>query len=212
LSNKPTEVVVVDYGMGNIGSIRNMLRHIGVHSRVASSPHELPDTGGVILPGVGHFDRAMRQLSRSGLATALIDKVVSSRVKLLGICLGMQLLCKESEEGTQQGLGLIDASVRRFMFPPESDLKVPHMGWNEVEVLRGGTVLGDKGAAPGRFYFVHSYYVDCRTPELVIGKTSYGIDFVSAVGAHNVTGVQFHPEKSHQFGLRLLRNFVMAVS
>jgi glutamine amidotransferase len=201
------EVVIVDYGMGNIGSIRNMLRHVGASSRVACTPDELPVSGGIILPGVGHFDRAMQRLKSSGMSSALVSKV-SSGAHLLGICLGMQLLCKGSEEGNEKGLEIVDAEVSRFRFPAQANYKVPHMGWNEVEVLREGTVLGGVEKAISRFYFVHSFYVDSINPSMIAGRTTYGISFVSALKTGNVTGVQFHPEKSHRFGMQLFRNFI----
>lgn len=202
------EIVVLDYGMGNVGSILNMLRYIGANTSVATDPDQLGGVRGVILPGVGHFDRAMENLNRSGMADALKQVVSASNLPVLGICLGMQLMCKSSEEGSSPGLGFVDAHVSRFDFPVEYRLKIPHMGWNRVSVQRSGTALGEVTDTLSKFYFVHSFYVTCEDPNDIIGLTHYGLDFVSAFQHGSVTGVQFHPEKSHKYGMSLFRNFV----
>lgn len=200
--------MVIDYGMGNIGSIKNMFRYVGANAEVATRPEQLDTAAGIILPGVGHFDRAMHNLSKSGMADALTHIVNRSSVPVLGICLGMQLMCNSSEEGAAAGLGFIDASVRRFDFEADFGLKVPHMGWNEVVVQKEGTLLGRQSDPLSRYYFVHSYYVSCANPQDVIGTTQFGIEFVSAFQRGNLIGVQFHPEKSHKYGMQLFKNFV----
>jgi len=209
-SDRP--VFIIDYGMGNIGSIRNMLRYVGARAEVATQPDQLAGASGIILPGVGHFDRAMGSLRATGMADALTEIARRTSVPVLGICLGMQLMCRSSEEGTEPGLGFLDARVRRFSFEASSKLKVPHMGWNEVAVHQGNTLLGDKTPPWSRYYFVHSYYVSCEDSHDVIGTTRFGIDFVSAFKSRNLIGVQFHPEKSHRFGMQLFRNFVKSLA
>lgn len=201
-------ILVLDYGMGNVGSILNMLRHIGASADVATHPEHLLSARAIVLPGVGHFDRAMENLTRTGMADALKHAVGNRALPVLGICLGMQLMCKSSEEGSASGLGFIDAHVRRFNLSCESGLKVPHMGWNKVIVQREGTLLGDSIDVPARYYFVHSYYVSCENSEDIIGYTNYGMEFVSAFQYRNIIGVQFHPEKSHKYGMQLFENFV----
>jgi glutamine amidotransferase len=203
-----SKITVIDYGMGNIGSVLNMLRYLGARPTVATEPNHLLGAKGIVLPGVGHFDRAMESLTSSGMADSLREAAINSEVPVLGICLGMQLMCKSSEEGSVSGLSLVDAQVRRFNFVNKLALKIPHMGWNNVMVQRNGTILGDSGGSPDRFYFVHSYHVSCENTEDIIGVTSYGVNFVSAFQRKNIIGVQFHPEKSHKYGLRLLDNFL----
>lgn len=206
-----TSILVCDYGMGNVGSILNMLRHIGASAEVATHPEHLLEARGVVLPGVGHFDRAMENLTASGMADALKHAVINRCLPVLGICLGMQLMCKSSQEGSVSGLGLVDAHVQRFNLSCESGFKVPHMGWNKVMVQREGTLLGDPIEVPARYYFVHSFYVSCENDDDVIGSTHYGVDFVSAFQHGSITGVQFHPEKSHKYGMQLFDNFVKSL-
>lgn len=203
----PGLIVIVDYGMGNLGSIRNMLRKIGAPSLVSSDPAEIEKADKLILPGVGSFDAGMRNLADRGLVAPLAEMVAARRTPILGICLGMQLMGKRSEEGVRPGLGWIDAEVIRFHPPPAAGrLKVPHMGWNTLEPRKDCLLF--RGAGPElRFYFVHSYHVVCRDPSDVAATTPHGVDFVSAFQRGNLYGVQFHPEKSHRFGMALLRNF-----
>lgn len=202
-----TRVAVIDYGMGNIGSICKMLRLVGAEGVVSSDPRQLRTADKLILPGVGHFDRAMANLSAANLVDELKELVQTREMPILGICLGMQLMCCSSEEGTQAGLGFLDARVRRFDFQGDRRLKVPHMGWRELEIARPSPLLNGL-EAESRFYFVHSYFVDCANDSDVLARSSYGLPFVSAFERDNVRGVQFHPEKSHRFGIRLFQNFV----
>jgi glutamine amidotransferase len=201
-------IKVLDYGMGNIGSIINMLRYMGVEAMSINDPNQITDARGIILPGVGHFDRAMKNLATSGMKEALNQVVQKDNIPILGICLGMQLMCDSSEEGTVPGLGIINAQVKKFNFLNESKLKIPHMGWNTVELKNGGGILVQPINLSSRFYFVHSYYVECSDEANVIGMTPYGLEFVSAFQVNRITGVQFHPEKSHKYGIELFRNFV----
>lgn len=200
-------ITVVDYGMGNLGSIMNMLRKIGVPARLSSSPGEIGNADKLILPGVGSFDAGMRNLADRGLVDPLAEKAVARGAPVLGICLGMQLMAKRSEEGTLPGLGWIDAEVVRFRPPLEGErLKVPHMGWNTVAAGKNCPLF--RGSGPElRYYFVHSYHVVCGDPSDIAGTSRHGTEFVSAFHRGNLYGVQFHPEKSHKFGMGLLRNF-----
>lgn len=201
-------VAVINYGMGNIGSIRNMLNFIGADHIVSEDPREIASADRIILPGVGHFDLAMSNLFKRDLVAPLRDAVLGERRPILGICLGQQLLCGWSEEGNREGLGFVDAEVRRIVPPEGSPLKVPHMGWSQVQFVREDPLIAGLGSGRARFYFVHAYSVRCRDEDDVLGVTDYGGHFVSAFKRGNIAGVQFHPEKSHRYGIQLFRNFV----
>lgn len=198
-------ITIVDYGMGNLGSIRNMLKKIGFESEITSDPQAVLHARKLILPGVGAFDAGMESLDRSGLRQALDTRVLADKIPVLGICLGMQLMTAASEEGRLPGLGWIDAKALRFE-PSQAAPKVPHMGWNLVEPTRQAPLV-DGLPSESRFYFVHSYHVRCAQPDDVLLSTVYGLTFHSGFQRENVWGVQFHPEKSHRFGMQLLRNF-----
>ena len=205
------DLVIVDYGMGNVGSIRNMLSKIGVRAHLSREPDEIAAARRVVLPGVGAFGEAMTSLRKDGLVEALISRAHSGRGPLLGVCLGMQLLLDSSDEGGERGLGLIPGQCRRF--PSRSDagpLRVPHMGWNEVSVDRPSPLLPSLGTNESRYYFVHSYFAEPTSQEHVLGTTSYSVSFASAIAHEEIVGVQFHPEKSHRHGLRLFADFVGA--
>lgn len=198
-------IAIVDYGMGNLASVCNMLRAVGSDAVVTSDAAQIRAAEKLILPGVGAFDAGMRNLAGRGLIDALQEAVARRRVPILGICLGMQLMCARSEEGTSAGLGWIDADVERFRPTEGSSLKVPHMGWNTLDVVKPNPLI--EAVAEQRFYFVHSYRVVCRRPQDVIATSHHGQDFVAAFGVGNVLGVQFHPEKSHRFGRHLMQGF-----
>ncbi|UYN97237.1 MAG: imidazole glycerol phosphate synthase subunit HisH [Enhydrobacter sp.] len=204
-------LLIVDYGMGNVSAIRNMLSRIGVADVVISGdPAQCATADKIILPGVGAFDAAVRNVEERGLRGPLVEAARQRRVPMLGICLGMQLLAEGSEEGGLPGLGLIAGVVKRFDSAAfASRQRVPHMGWNDVTVVRPHRLFEGRGDEL-RFYFVHSYHFVCRDRGDVIGETDYGYRFDSAIAHDNVAGVQFHPEKSHQFGKRLLANFAKA--
>jgi glutamine amidotransferase len=199
-------ITVIDYGMGNVGSIANMLRKLGIPSVVSHLEDDIARADRLILPGVGAFDHGMRNLRERGLVPVLEEQVHERGTPVLGICLGMQLFGTGSEEGCEPGLGWIDA--RSVRFRADAGVKVPHMGWNTVSA---SDTAGAWLPAHARYYFVHSYHLDCRDEADVAGRTTYGYPFVSAVRRGNVTGVQFHPEKSHRFGLELLREFTGAM-
>ena len=197
---------VIDCDIGNVGSVMNMLKHIGAEARLATRPSDIEEADVLLLPGVGHFGHAMTELHGRGLVESLRRRVLRDHVPILGICLGMQLLGEGSEEGNSEGLGFIGARFERIVHPLGSGLKVPHMGWNVVDVKRDNPILSRE---PGqRFYFVHSYKANCTRPDEVIATCTYGEEFCCAYGRDNIYGVQFHPEKSHRFGLDLLRRFV----
>lgn len=202
-------IAVVDYGLGNLGSILNMLRKLGVPARVTSLPDEIAAADKLVLPGVGSFDSGMAALEERGLVPALNRRVIDEGTPLLGLCLGMQLMTRGSEEGRRPGLGWIDATTVRFRFGAEGPrLPVPHMGWNSVRVERRAPVLASL-PDPARFYFVHSYHLACVSPETVLATACYGYDFPAVVGRDNLVGTQFHPEKSHRYGMALLRSFAL---
>jgi glutamine amidotransferase len=198
-------ITIVNYGMGNLGSMISMFRHIGVPSVVESDPAKIRLATKLVLPGVGAFDAAMSCLnSQSYLRSVLEHKVCVDRVPLLGVCLGMQILTRSSEEGCLPGLGWIAASTIRI--PPSAGVRVPHMGWNIAQQTSPSPLLKNVGSNP-RFYFVHSYAVKVDDPKNSIMRSHHGFDFDSAIARDNIFGVQFHPEKSHRFGLQILKNF-----
>ncbi|MBI4685914.1 MAG: imidazole glycerol phosphate synthase subunit HisH [Nitrospirae bacterium] len=201
-------IVVIDYGMGNLGSILNMLRKIGADAIISSKPEDLNNADKLILPGVGAFDNGMRNLEERGLIPILREQVLDKGKPVLGICLGMQLFTKNSEEGNLKGLGWINADTVRFKFDAtQADLKIPHMGWNMIAVKKESLLFQEMYSEPS-FYFVHSYHLVCNQKEDILATTEYGYEFVSIVNKNNIFGMQFHPEKSHRFGMRLLDNWV----
>lgn len=199
--------VVVDYGMCNVGSITNMCRRLGVEVTVSSKATEIWRASRIIIPGVGSFDQGIESLKRLALIEVLHEKVMGEGTPVLGICLGMQLMTTGSDEGQLPGLGWIPARAKKFSAREQSDHKVPHMGWNEVNYIRASNVLSGL-ATNARYYFVHSYYVECAQPGDVLATCDYGVRFAAAIERGKVVGVQFHPEKSHRYGTELLSSFV----
>ena len=183
-----------------------MLTRLGIEARISSEPDDMRRASKIVLPGVGAFDTGMNRLRESGLAEPIRERVIGDGVPLLGICLGMQFLAGGSAEGATKGLGWLDAEVVRFESPPGQNLKVPHMGWNYVEARPGSPLFRDV-PEPHRFYFVHSYHLVARRMSDVAAVATHGRPFVAAVEHGNVLGVQFHPEKSHRFGMQVFRNF-----
>lgn len=198
---------IINYGMGNTGSIKRMIEKVGGHTLLISNADDLARVKKIILPGVGHYAEGVRALRESTLWEQVLDFPNSKENSLLGICLGMQLLCKHSEEGDVEGLGLVDADVKKFDFPDQPSVKVPHMGWNTVRPIRENPLL-PINQEESRFYFVHSYKVVPNKPNISIGQSNYGDEFCAAFQQNNVFGVQFHPEKSHRFGMALMKHFV----
>lgn len=200
-------IVLINYGIGNILSVINMLRKVECMPVVSSENKQIRNASKIILPGVGAFDCGMQRVRKTGLVDSLNEAVVNRNVPVLGICLGMQMMCKSSEEGQLPGFGWIDAEVKRFSFPAQATLKIPHMGWNTINVTKLNPLIYVNDEEQ-RYYFVHSYYVVCNQPSDIIATAHHGYDFVAALNHDNIFGVQFHPEKSHRFGMELLKKFV----
>ena len=200
-------ITIIDYDAGNIRSIVNMLRSLGCRSRVTGQPAEIESAERLILPGVGHFDHGMKALHSRGLIEVLNRRVIEHRVPILGICLGAQLLTHSSEEGQETGLGWIDGHVASFARDKLGpSLRVPHMGWADTWALRDSP-LSSAIPSDARFYYVHSYHLVCNRQENAILAAHHGYDFTAAIQRDNVLGVQFHPEKSHRYGMHLLKSF-----
>jgi imidazole glycerol-phosphate synthase subunit HisH len=200
-------ITIIDYGLGNILAFKNIYKRLNIPVAVARTGDELSGASKLILPGVGSFDHAMTLLQASGMRHALDGLVREHRVPVLGVCVGMQMLAHRSAEGRLPGLGWIDGEVRRLQIAPgKQPIRLPHMGWNDVTPL-GASRLFNGLENNARFYFLHSYYFCASRREHVLAEAEYGTQFSCAVGSANIFGVQFHPEKSHQFGVRLLKNF-----
>ncbi len=200
-------ITIIDYGLGNIQAFVNVYRRLHIPVAIAKSADDLVGATKLILPGVGAFDHAMRKLEESGMRSTLTKMVIDQSIPVLGICVGMQILAESSDEGSLPGLGWVPGHVRSFSsLENQSKLPLPHMGWNDVYSLNVSNLF--KGLEKNsRFYFLHSYFFECYQSEQAIATSSYGLDFTCAVAVDNVYGVQFHPEKSHQFGVTLLKNF-----
>ena len=198
-------ITIVDYGLGNLVSINNMFKYIGINSEIKSDLDSIERAQKIVLPGVGRFDAAMHYINtKNGLRKILDYKALKEKIPILGICLGMQLMTKFSEEGKLKGLGWIDAEVKKFEV--NATLKVPHMGWNAVTLQTSDIILKNLTNLE-RYYFVHSYYVKIKDKKNSLMKTNYGFDFDSGIFQENLYGFQFHPEKSHRYGMKILKNF-----
>jgi len=201
-------LTIVDYGVGNLASIKNMLKKVGCDALISSNESEILSADKLILPGVGAFDTCANKLKESGLLSALNKKALEEKIPLLCICVGCQLLMEKSEEGIESGLGWIKGEVKKFdQQQMTGDLKIPHMGWTDVELNKPSLLFKNMYDEP-RFYFVHSYYPAPINSDDVLMYANYGYKFAAAVERENIIGVQFHPEKSHKFGMKLLENFV----
>ena len=202
-------IVIVNYGMGNVNSIQNMLKKIGHRAILSQEPADIERATKLILPGIGAFDACASNLRKTGLIPLLTQRVMHERVPVLGICVGMQLLARGSEEGerSERGLGWIAADICYFDRARAPGLKVPHMGWNFVD-FKQPAPLAATMPDDARFYFVHSYHPVCDNPADVMVTAQYGYEFAAGLQHENIYGVQFHPEKSHKFGMQLLKNFV----
>lgn len=202
-------ISVLDYGAGNANSVIRMIERVGGKAQRIFTAEEIVAATKLIIPGVGAFDYGMTQINKNGLSAALNFVAHEKGIPILGICLGMQLMCRRSDEGNLPGLAWIDADVLFFSEARKNNLRVPHMGWNTVKVVRENSLLSLNDEET-RFYFVHSYRVSCDHQEDPISITHYGGDFVSAFQKKNIMGVQFHPEKSHKYGMRLIKNYLEA--
>lgn len=200
-------IAIIDYGVGNIKAFANIYKKIGVDVVVAKRSQDLIGATKLILPGVGHFDYAMKRFADSGMMETANDIVLNKKIPVLGICVGMQMLANYSEEGILPGLSWIDAKVRKFDASKlQHATRLPHMGWNNVNSINGNTLFKNMGC-DARFYFLHSYYFECNNDADIAAVSQYGIEFTCTVNSENIFGVQFHPEKSHHFGIQLLMNF-----
>jgi len=202
-------ITIINYGIGNLTSVKNMLKKAGAEEVIISSnPKDIERADKLLLPGVGHFDYGMRQLKASGLIDILNTQVLEKGIPILGICLGAQLLTRGSEEGIQKGLGWIAADTVKFDSAKLADsLKIPHMGWSDV-IFNNELPLVANMPSDSRFYFVHSYHLKCDNVEDVAVTAKYGYEFAAGVIKDNIMGMQFHPEKSHKYGMQLLSNFI----
>jgi glutamine amidotransferase len=199
-------LLIIDYGVGNLGSICNMFKKIGASPVVSAKVDDVRAADRLVLPGVGAFDSVMTQFRQSGVEQAVVEKALGERVPVLGICVGMQMLGLGSEEGSEPGLGWLDARCERFR-KDVPGLRVPHMGWNRVRAKKPSSLTGTL-PEDARFYFVHSYHMVCRDPADELLVANHGSEIVAAVQRDNIYGVQFHPEKSHRFGMELFRQFM----
>ena len=200
-------ITIVDSGLSNLGSVANMLKYIGVEAQVTADADVVRTAQRLILPGVGAFDNGMESLEQRGLVDALNEAVLERKAPVLGICLGMQLLFDGSDEGKRPGLGWIKGRATRFDLGDNPHrLRIPHMGWSEINVTRPGRLFPNPNAE-NRFYFVHSYHVVCDDEQDVAGTTWHGVDVTAAMERGNIFGTQFHPEKSHRFGMEVLKTF-----
>jgi imidazole glycerol-phosphate synthase subunit HisH len=202
---------IIDYGTGNIQAFINLFKRLGVNVQRVSSPNQLNNVDRIILPGVGHFDHAMYSLNHSGLRSKLEELVLGNQVPLLGICVGMQILANESDEGELSGLNWVPGHIRGFNNLPKisQNVRIPHMGWNELEININSKLFSKGFEEKPQFYFLHSYYFDAKNKSHVIATSNYGLNFDAAISYKNIYGVQFHPEKSHYWGEQIIKNFLV---
>ena len=201
-------VVIVNYGVGNLTSIQNMLKKGEVTSLISGNKEDIVEADKIVLPGMGHFDNCMEKLNASGLRPVLEKRILEDRVPVLGICVGLQMLMDGSEEGARKGLGWVKGQTIRFNFNDMTgNQKIPNMGWLETKIKKPSRLM--QGLDDARFYFAHSYHLSVEDPDDELLTSNYGYDFTAGIEKGNISGVQFHPEKSHRFGMRLLRNFAI---
>ena len=201
-------ISIVDYGVGNIQAFLNIFNRLGIKAQRAPNIKLLREASHIILPGVGHFDQAMKKLNNSGLRDCLENLVINSNIPLLGICVGMQVLANKSEEGILPGLGWIPGNVRAFSNNSTwSQLPLPHMGWNKLNINQSKLISSENNDQLSEYYFLHSYYFDAKDKSTVNATAEYGFKFDAVINHENIYGVQFHPEKSHECGEKILKNF-----
>lgn len=201
-------IYIPNLSLGNTQSVVNMVNRLGGEVIIANTPEELAPAGKIILPGVGSYDVGMTELHHGGWVEALNKLVLVDKIPVLGICLGMQFFFDGSEEGVLPGLGWISGSLVRFVSTDANPIKIPHMGWNTIQVHRSDSVIPDNNGEELRYYFVHSYHAICQNPKHLVATAHHGYDVTAAVQRDNIYGVQFHPEKSHRFGMALLTKFL----
>lgn len=202
-----SEFIIVDYGMGNLNSVRKVFDRLKADIKFSSNSEDIAVCEKIILPGVGHFGKAMSNLRRLNLLESLNEAVLVKKKPVLGICLGMQLMAKRSEEGDSEGLGWFDGEVVKFEVSDNLKYKIPHMGWNEISITKQSSLMTDIPELT-EFYFVHSYYYKANDRSDILNETEYDFKFTSAVEKDNIFGVQYHPEKSHDFGIQVIKNFI----
>ena len=200
-------ILIVDYEMGNLNSVRKKFSRLKANPIISSDPKDILNADKIILPGVGHFQKAMENLKMFNLLDVLQEAITVKQKPILGICLGMQLMTKHSEEGNVDGLGWFDAEVIKFKVQDNLKFKIPHMGWNQIQISKESSLMKNIPAAT-EFYFVHSYHVKANEQNDVLNETEYESTFPSAIEKNNIFGVQYHPEKSHDLGKQLLQNFI----
>ena len=200
-------ILILDYGMGNLRSVQMKIQMLNFQASISRDIKSILAADKLILPGVGHFAEGMKNIKEFGILDALHEAVIYKKIPILGICLGMQLLTSFSEEGSVSGLGWIDASTNKIISKSTEDLRIPHVGWNKVRQVNK-SILFDNIENDTRFYFTHTYAVQCHNKEDSIGETLYGDKFTSVIQKDNIYGTQFHPEKSHMTGLKLIQNFL----
>ena len=206
IKKSPT-ISIVNYGVGNLLSIKNVINKIGGNAIIIDDVDDLKNAEKIILPGIGAFDAGMQYLQQKGWVDALNEAAIKKKLPVLGICLGMQLMCRKSQEGILPGLGWLDAEVVKFNIPNNSTNKIPHMGWNAIDVKKQNALVTNTQIEQ-RFYFVHSYHVVCNNPGDILATATHEYPFVAAIAHHNLFATQFHPEKSHRFGMELLTHFL----
>lgn len=201
------KIFIIDYNTGNIGSILNIVKRIGYSAVVIKDPAEVTGADKIILPGVGHFDYGMKELKKNKFIPKLEEAVFNHKIPIMGICLGAQLLTKASEEGSESGLGWFNASTKKFTFTGNRIKKLPHMGWSNVQLKKDSKLFKDMYDNP-RFYFVHTYHLVPDNLDDILVSAEYGYEFAAGLEKNNILSVQFHPEKSHKYGMKLLSNFI----
>ena len=198
-------IVIIDYGVGNLSSVKNMLKKAGAYVKISSNKNDILSADKLVLPGVGNYDYGMQMLNKSGLRESIDKFALDFKRPILGICLGAQILGKKSEEGIEDGLGWIDFECVKF--DSNNKVKIPNMGWRKIKIIQDSLLF--KNLDPkARFYFVHSYYIKCKDEKNIITSTEYSLEFCSTVNSNNIWGTQFHPEKSLKYGLSLMKAFV----
>jgi glutamine amidotransferase len=203
----PTNVAIVDYGTGNLNSVKKSLDRMNVHAVVSSAPADILFSDKIILPGVGHFATAMSRLRSLNLVEALSEAVLVKQKPVLGICLGMEVMARRSEEGEGEGLGWFEAAIVKLDISDRLKYKIPHIGWNQIQIRKKSALMNNIPEC-SEFYFLHSYHLELAEPQDLLNETAYESVYPSAVEKGNIFGVQYHPEKSHDVGVQLLRNFV----
>jgi imidazole glycerol-phosphate synthase subunit HisH len=203
----PGEITIIDYGMGNLRSVQRSFQRVGADAIVTSDPEQVERAKKLVLPGVGHYESGIERLKRKGLWDVLNDKVLGEQAPILGICLGMQLMTKHSDEGNAHGFGWIEGNAVRFSVKDNLRFKVPRIGWNTIYPQKESRLL-DGVTEDAMFYFLHSYYVKCDDPDDVLATTFYEEEYTSAIQKNNIYATQFHPEKSHEYGDQILKNFL----